>query len=60
MDWKDIRLTKDVTDEIENQRIELCKSCEKFTSLIKACKECGCFMPVKVRYSFFNCPLKKW
>lgn len=40
-------------------RISLCKSCDRLNSL-NFCKECGCFMPAKVRLKWSECPLKKW
>ena len=42
-----------------SNRIEICKSCPELNSL-NFCKQCGCFMPVKVRIKSAECPLKKW
>lgn len=48
-------------DTISNlvNRIETCKSCPELNSL-NMCKQCGCFMPLKVRIKSAECPLKKW
>lgn len=41
------------------QRIELCKSCDQLNSL-NFCKQCGCFMPAKIRLKWTSCPIGKW
>lgn len=40
-------------------RIETCKNCDRLNTL-KFCKECGCFMPAKVRIKSASCPIGKW
>lgn len=40
-------------------RINICKSCENF-SMLNTCKLCGCFMPLKVKWSYSTCPENKW
>ena len=45
--------------ESEN-RMEICKSCDRFQQELRFCKECGCFMPVKVKFVKSVCPLNKW
>lgn len=50
-----------ITDKIiANQRYSICKTCDEFRSSIKQCKICGCFMPLKVRLAFEECPIGKW
>lgn len=44
----------------QEARIATCVTCDKFNSLLKTCKECGCFCPAKVKYSQSTCPLGKW
>jgi hypothetical protein len=46
---------------VVQQRIKICNECESLT-LVKVCKECGCFMPMKVRLIGFEvaCPKLKW
>lgn len=41
------------------ERIEICKSCDQLNSL-NFCKQCGCFMPAKVRLKGVSCPVGKW
>ena len=42
------------------ERLQLCESCDKYIKLAKICSECKCFMPVKTRLRFANCPIGKW
>jgi hypothetical protein len=45
--------------EIAQERYNICKVCESFTAA-KLCKECNCFMPVKVKLAHAWCPKTKW
>ena len=45
--------------ELQEQRYEICKSCDSFTAL-KTCRECGCIMPLKIKIASVRCPLEKW
>jgi hypothetical protein len=45
--------------EIAQERYNICKACESFTAA-KLCKECNCFMPVKVKIAHAWCPKTKW
>ncbi len=47
------------TTELQEQRYEICKSCDSFTAL-KTCRECGCIMPLKIKISDVSCPVGKW
>lgn len=49
-----------ISDEIYNQRIEVCKTCPKYDKEQHRCKECGCFLEVKAKFIFEECPLQKW
>lgn len=42
-------------------RIEICKKCPhvKKEALLR-CGQCGCYLKVKARLPFFDCPLQKW
>lgn len=44
---------------LRQKRIEICNSCENL-SMLKMCKVCHCFMPIKTMFKIFNCPLEKW
>lgn len=40
------------------ERMPICRSCEHFK--MNVCARCGCFMPVKTRFSWAECPIGKW
>ena len=52
--------TEHVTEEIARQRLSVCESCPRLTKTTKQCKECGCFMVLKVKIKNAECPLSKW
>ncbi len=47
-------------DNLFNERLEICKSCDKYDSDQKRCIECGCFLETKARIILDSCPLEKW
>ena len=49
-----------VSDEIYNERVEICKQCESYDEERNKCIECGCFLKQKARFALDSCPLKKW
>lgn len=49
-----------VSDEVKNQRLEICRKCEKYDSEQIRCTECGCFLEYKAGFSLDSCPLEKW
>ena len=48
------------SQEQAQQRYDTCKACESFKTISKRCRECGCFMKVKVTLQNSTCPLGKW
>lgn len=48
-----------IDKEGEKYRNDICNNCERL-SFIKNCKECGCFVKLKVKYYNSSCPLNKW
>ena len=67
IDWE--KLKKKVGDinpvytdeEVPTQRLKICSTCEHFEEVpARRCKECGCFLDVKVRTVRVTCPLMKW
>lgn len=42
------------------ERLNICKECDRYNTLLKTCKECKCFMPIKVNLAGENCPIGKW
>lgn len=49
-----------VAEDIAHSRLELCKSCDHFVTLLHLCGECGCIMDAKVKLPNAFCPLRKW
>lgn len=42
--------------ETARARYDICKTCDNFNSLLKICKLCGCFMPIKTQLAMVSCP----
>lgn len=49
-----------VDRDIAQQRMDICKGCDRLFQPTKTCKECGCFMAIKVWVGPVSCPLGKW
>ncbi len=50
-----------VTDKKNHKnRYDICKKCPKFNKIWKTCKECGCFMPLKTKIRWAECPDGHW
>ena len=41
-------------------RFATCQECPSLIKLTNQCKECGCFMKLKVKLEGATCPLGKW
>ena len=48
------------TDEVYNERLNICKSCIYYFKLTGQCKRRLCFMKVKARLATLSCPQKYW
>ena len=48
------------SDEEESTRYSLCMECPEFFKATTQCKQCGCFMKVKVKLKQATCPIGKW
>ena len=49
-----------VSDEIYNDRLDICKKCVYYFKPTGSCKVCLCFMSIKARISLMECPQKYW
>jgi hypothetical protein len=49
-----------VSDEIKQQRMNICKECDEYDETQIRCKKCGCFLLQKASFSLDSCPLNKW
>lgn len=45
---------------ISEERLMVCRKCEKFNHANRKCQECGCYMDVKTLLPWVSCPLSKW
>ena len=41
-------------------RNNTCKNCEFYRKILKQCKICKCFIPLKARIIITSCPIGKW
>lgn len=48
------------TEEKRNNRLDICKGCDRLFKPTRTCKECGCFMTAKTWLRLASCPLGKW
>ena len=48
------------TDEVAQDRYEMCKACPELTPITHQCKKCFCFMNLKVKLAEAECPIGKW
>ena len=57
-----IDLTKGrfVPDEVKEERIKICRGCDRWDENSHRCRECGCQMRVKTGLHSSSCPLGKW
>jgi hypothetical protein len=42
-----------------NERLEICKQCDKLNKL-NMCEVCYCFMHIKTKLKKARCPIGKW
>jgi hypothetical protein len=49
-----------VSDEIRAERLDICNQCEHYDSTQQRCKQCGCFLEQKTKFSSASCPIDKW
>jgi hypothetical protein len=51
---------KIATDDIKNNRMQICYSCPELIKLTTQCKQCGCLMKLKTKLEESKCPIGKW
>lgn len=49
-----------VSPEKRQQREDLCNECTFYNKEAKRCRECGCFMEVKWKFTKSECPINMW
>lgn len=53
-------LGKQVSKEEQEQRHNICNSCEWYRTEDDRCAMCGCWTSHKVKLEAWHCPIKKW
>ena len=48
------------SEEESVKRMDICLDCDRLLTITHQCKECGCFMKMKVKLKAATCPLGKW
>ena len=56
----DVLTQPKVSDDVSEKRMSVCNECPELIQATKQCKQCGCFMNMKVRLEKATCPLGKW
>lgn len=52
--------TQHATNEVAQERMEICRGCPFLIQATTQCKECGCFMFAKTKLKAAKCPVGKW
>lgn len=50
--------TNNCSDKVLSERLRICNDCPEFDKL--RCKQCGCFVALKVKPKESECPLGYW
>lgn len=49
-----------VSQEVKENRLSICRTCEWYDSEQTRCKHCGCYLEEKARFALDSCPIGKW
>jgi hypothetical protein len=58
--WDALKPENYETAEESQNRWLICEECPRLLKATSQCKECGCFMKLKVKLKEAVCPLGKW
>lgn len=53
-------MSEEAETTLAAKRYAECLKCDRFRRVTKQCKECGCFLLLKVKMKNQSCPLGKW
>jgi hypothetical protein len=56
--WKEKFYT--INPDKRKQRLDICHTCEHYVNITKQCSQCGCVLPLKVKFGKSSCPKGKW
>lgn len=49
-----------VPEEVKKARMEICQACIHFNAEEVKCRECGCYLNQKTKFSDAHCPHELW
>jgi len=49
-----------LTQQEQQERLDVCDSCEHKINVANLCGKCGCFLPAKVTLAAASCPEMYW
>jgi hypothetical protein len=49
-----------VSEEVKQERLKICSTCEYYDVEKVKCKHCGCFLQQKASFALDSCPIHKW
>jgi hypothetical protein len=59
--WDLVNPSKERSSQTDaEKRLAVCNDCPSLLRATYQCKECGCFMKLKVKLEAATCPLGKW
>jgi hypothetical protein len=58
--WNLLNKNNYTTQDVADERLDICRACPEFIKSTKQCKKCGCFMVAKTKLTKSTCPLGKW
>lgn len=58
--WDVLSQSNHTDSETAEKRYAICLECPRLLKATNQCKECGCFMKLKVKLKDAVCPLGKW
>ena len=47
-------------DDIVAARLATCRACDRFDAARVVCRDCGCYLQIKTRWSDQQCPIGLW
>jgi hypothetical protein len=45
---------------VRKERMDICRTCDHFSTATQRCGVCGCVMPLKTTLGPASCPIDKW
>ena len=51
---------QNVTEEQQQERLNICAGCEFIVENASRCGKCGCFLQTKTKWASSSCPIGKW